>query len=340
MKLSEGISGYVTRKRLDGFKYETAEALFRAFLVRTGDVQLGDVTEQHVVSYLDARPSGNCSWRNKYSLLLHLFDFWAMRGIIDPVPMPQPKAAELRTYLPHVYSREQVRSLLRAAFRLPQRYEDSTSPQTMRTLVLFLYGTGATVGESVALRSSDVTLKNGTVTLRKNRHDRPRTIPICSDLRLTMQRYERWRSRRQLRCESFFVKNDGKALVRSSLAGNFRRLCQTSSVCRLDCVLPPMQDFRPTFAVHRITSWMRSGADLNRLLPALAVYMGHANLHTTQKYLSMTPERFRKVLDKLSPIHRKTHWRDDEATMAFLRSLSLSVTSSQLRDPPAKSPFR
>ena len=82
-----------------------------------------------------------------------------------------------------------------------------------------------------------------------------------------------------------------------------------------------MQDFRPTFAVHRITCWMRTRANLNRLLPALAVYMGHANLHTTQKYLFMTPERFRKQLNKLSPRGRHGHWRDDKDVMTFLTSL-------------------
>ena len=79
---------------------------------------------------------------------------------------------------------------------------------------------------------------------------------------------------------------------------------------------------------------MRTGADLNRLLPALAVYMGHANLCTTQKYLAMTPERFRKQLNKLSPIRRKGHWRDDKELMAFLSDLSSehhSGTSQALR---------
>jgi integrase/recombinase XerD len=322
MNLSEGISGYVMRKRASGLKYEVAESLFKAFLARTGDVQLGDVTAQHISTYLDARPLAACSWRSKYSLLLHLFDFWAMRGIIDPIPMPQPKAAERRTYVPHIYSREQVRSLLKAAFQLRQRYQNSTSSQTMRTLMLLLYSTGATVGESVSLKSSDTNLKNGTVTFRNNRRGRPRTIPICADLRVALEKYERWRSRHQIRCDSFFVKNDGNALLRVSLASNFRRLCQIASVCRLGCGFPAMQDFRPTFAVHRITSWMRTGADLNRLLPSLAVYMGHANLHTTQKYLFMSPQRFRKELDKLSPIHRKGRWRDDKEVMEFLSNLS------------------
>jgi integrase/recombinase XerD len=328
MKLSEAISEYVLRKRTSGLKYETAETLFRAFLACTGDVQLGEVSAQHVLNYLNARPSATCTWRCKYSLLLNFFDFWAMRGSLEQIPMPQSKAAERRTYVSHVYSRDQIRSLLRGAFRLRQRYEDSTSPQTMRMLMLFLYATGATVGESVALRSSDVTLKNGTVTLRKNHRDRPRTIPICNDLRLAMGKYERWRSRHQIRCDSYFVKNDGKPLLRSSLASNFRRICQATSVCRPDFVLPAMRDFRPTFAAHRITSWMRTGADLNRLLPALAVYMGHANLCTTQKYLAMTPERFRKQLNKLSPIRRKGHWRDDKEVMAFLSGLSSAYSSA------------
>src|ERR1700689_4280701 len=106
MKLSEGISEYILRKRASGFRYETAETRFRAFLAYTGDVQLGDVTTQQVLSYLNVRPLATCSWRSKYSQLLYFFDFWAIRGAIDPITMPQTKAAERRTYLPHVYSRE------------------------------------------------------------------------------------------------------------------------------------------------------------------------------------------------------------------------------------------
>jgi hypothetical protein len=79
-----------------------------------------------------------------------------------------------------------------------------------------------------------------------------------------------------MRGEFFFVKNDANPLIKSSLTANFRKICQMASVCRVDGVTPKMQDFRPTFAVHRITSWMRTGADMNKHLPALAVYMGTA----------------------------------------------------------------
>ena len=47
---------------------------------------------------------------------------------------------------------------------------------------------------------------------------------------------------------------------------------------------------RHTFAVHRLTAWYRQGADVQRLLPVLSTYLGHADVAGTQVYLSMTPE--------------------------------------------------
>lgn len=82
-----------------------------------------------------------------------------------------------------------------------------------------------------------------------------------------------------------------------------------------------LQDFRCTFVVHRITSWIRNEADLNRMLPALAAYMGQVGLGSTERYLQMTPERFRKNVNKLSPGRGNGHWRDNKALMEFLASL-------------------
>lgn len=47
---------------------------------------------------------------------------------------------------------------------------------------------------------------------------------------------------------------------------------------------------RHTFAVHRLIQWYQEGADVQRLLPHLSVYLGHRYLVSTQVYLSMTPE--------------------------------------------------
>ncbi len=42
---------------------------------------------------------------------------------------------------------------------------------------------------------------------------------------------------------------------------------------------------------ERFTSWYQQGADVQRLLHQLSVYLGHVNLRGTQVYLSMTDTR-------------------------------------------------
>ena len=51
-----------------------------------------------------------------------------------------------------------------------------------------------------------------------------------------------------------------------------------------------MRHKRHTFAVHRLTEWYKRGADVQRLVYHLSVYLGHAHLSDTQVYLTMTPE--------------------------------------------------
>jgi integrase/recombinase XerD len=52
---------------------------------------------------------------------------------------------------------------------------------------------------------------------------------------------------------------------------------------------------RHTFAVHRLTSWYRQGANVQRLLHLLSVYLGHVHIRHTQVYLSMTPDLLKEA---------------------------------------------
>jgi len=69
-------------------------------------------------------------------------------------------------------------------------------------------------------------------------------------------------------------------------------LCIRAGVWRCDGsrYQPRLHDLRHAAAVHRLVSWYREGADVNRLLPQLATYLGHVHISGTQRYLTMTPE--------------------------------------------------
>ena len=85
---------------------------------------------------------------------------------------------------------------------------------------------------------------------------------------------------------------DGTRLASSTVQAAFDTLRRVVGVhgAAGGRAIPRLHDLRHSFAVHRLTSWYRQGADVQRLLPVLSTYLGHADLEGTKVYLSMTPE--------------------------------------------------
>lgn len=195
--------------------------------------------------------------------------------------------------------------------------------RTFRMFLLTLYATGMRTGEALTLLRNDVDVKRSAITIRSGRSGRVRKIPIGPDLCSRLRRHKCGLARVPNESPYFFVGKDGKALRENSVIIAFRKLRRLAGVQRYDGATyqPRMHDLRATFAVHRLTSWLRQGGDLNRLIPALSAYMGQVGLGSSERYLKLTPERFRKHLAKLSPQRGKKHWRDDRDLMKFLDGL-------------------
>ncbi len=303
--------------------YDKAASNLHGFCRDVGDVQLNQVRTRQILKFLNGPRTSTVTWRSKYNLLKHFFDFWASRGEMHPLRLPPPRAPIRQTFVPHIYSRDEIRSLLMAIRHNPTQFLCMIDSQTMSTLFLLLYGTGALVGEMLRLAPGDVNLKTGFIVIRGQRFNRVRRIPIGPDLQAILRRYLNWKHRRKLAGTCFFLKKDGQPLVARTVCSHYQRLRRQAGVIRHETAAyePRLHDLRSTFAVHRITSWIKNGADMNRMLPALSAYMGQVGLASTERYLFLAPERFRKELDKLSPQRGKMHWRDNSSLMKFLAEL-------------------
>jgi integrase/recombinase XerD len=322
MKLSDGVEQYVVRRRASGHIFEKGESNLTAFSRHVGDVDLRQVRTEQVLTYLNAPITSTITWRLKYQMLFRFFDFWASRGVMPELLMPPPRPPVRQTFVPYIYTRAELRALLRATARLQNPFR-RIERQTLRTFIILLYGTGALVGEMVNLMHRDVNLEAGMITIRSKSFSRSREIPIGADMQDVLRKYLNWRSRRNFQSANLFVTKDDSPITNTKVNKNWQRLRVIAGIKRNegDTYQPRLHDLKFTFAVHRITSWIRNGADLNRMLPALAAYMGQVGMGSTERYLHMTPERFRKELDKLSPARRKGRWRDNKALMEFLTNL-------------------
>jgi integrase len=53
---------------------------------------------------------------------------------------------------------------------------------------------------------------------------------------------------------------------------------------------PRLHDFRHRFALNTLIEWYRAGEDIERRLPVLSTFLGHAHVADTYWYLSIHPE--------------------------------------------------
>lgn len=324
MRLLEGVAAYVEERRTFGAVYLDGIPTLDAFCRYAGDIPLSSVRERQIAAFLDGPKIAESTWQQKYRLLRNFFRFWLARNVISALPMPSQRPLVESPFKPYVYSRTEIRRLL-SMIRIAQKNSNcKIHPRTVRTIILFLYGTGALLSEALALKSGDVDFRRRTITFPSSRPYRSRTIPMCSDLYNVLRRYCAMAHRGSTAVTPVFLNRFGEAITEYSLETTFRRLRQVAGVTRRDGLAsrPRLHDLRHTFAVHRIDAWIKHGADLNRMLPALSVYMGRFGLSSSDRYLTLSPERFRAQLDKLSPRRGKKRWRDDKRLMRFLVQLA------------------
>lgn len=326
LTLKDGISIFVEAKHSEGVYFDKEGARLTSFLKRTGNLPLSGISLDHVEAFLDGTSTSAGEWNAKRRILHNFFSYWTVRHEMRDLPMPGQKPREVQTFVPYIYTRDELRRLLQAVPVAQESKDCVMDARTFQVFLLFLYGTGALVGEAQRLLRTDADLKRGFVTLRDSHGGRSRCIPVNPDLLGVLRTYSRLKHRgKGIPHGEFFLTKDGTAIQVITLSKSFERARKIAGVTRSDRgrgrYQPRMHDLRHSFAVHRLTSWLNHRAKVSRLLPALAAYIGQTSLASTESYLRLTPERFKSHLNILSPAGREKHWREDPTLMKFLDRL-------------------
>lgn len=297
MKISEVVSLYVSHKRALGYKFRSEEALLRSFCKTVGNDHIATIEEKTVLTFLNGNGPVTLFWAKKHCVLSGLYRFALSRGLAKALPLPRaiPKPTE-PAFVPYIYSHEELKRLLDA---IPAACAGRAlvEEDVLKTLIMLLYGAGLRIGEALALTLNEVDLCQACLRIHNTKFFKSRLVPMGKDLTELLTGYvARCHERHVALAETpLFCLHDGSPLSQSSVRNAFRRLRSHAGVLRDGgprCQ-PRLHDLRHTAAVHRLISWYRSGADLQELLPKLAIYLGHSDMSSTQRYLTMTPELLR-----------------------------------------------
>jgi len=196
---------------------------------------------------------------------------------------------------PHIYSDAEIGRIVRQAARLPS--DMGLRAQTYATLFGLLASTGLRLSEALALDLLDVDLRNGVLAIRRTKFGKSRFVPIHETTRGALQRYARLRDRLVPRAAvpAFLLSERGTRIRQCSARYNF---VVVSRAIGLRAPArghdhghgPRLHDMRHRLAARTLVRWYRDGRDVERELPKLSAYLGHAHVADTYWYIEAVPE--------------------------------------------------
>lgn len=311
-KLAQDVRDFLRFKRAMGLRYQRAEFVLNGFVsfVAQHWGEHGDAALEEAVMRWTTRITG----RKAVTVSL---EFGVVRQLClyrrRSVPssyVPEHALAPVKesTFLPYIFSQDEVRKLLIAATTHEGRLIWSTM---LHTLMLVLYCTGMRLGEAVRLRIEDVDLDHSVLTVQCSK-GRSRILPIRADLVRELGGYLK---ERQLRVDDhldvepamFFLRRDASPLTVQSASNVLRQLLRELGIKPAHGRTGARPyEFRHAFAVHRLTAWAIAGVDVHAKLPWLSAYLGHLNVLGTEVYLKATPQLLQLASDRFEEHLRRS----------------------------------
>jgi len=310
MNFPEVAAEYVAYKKALGMRFLTEGRILAACSRFLGVVPIASVTAQQIRAYLDGHTPISSYWQRKHVALTGLFRFALGRGYIPTSPLPLRSPRVPPPLVPYIYSQAELKRLLDATPAVCGRGV-SFEAYVFRTLLLLLYGACLRPSEGRHLMVKDVDLEQAVLCIQASKFYKTRLVPMGKDLTLALSSYLRQRNLAHTAAPDtpFFCCRDGRALSQEAIGNAFRRLRVVADIHRQDGARyqPRLHDLRHTGVVHRLLAWYQCGADLQRLLPQLATYLGHVDLAATQHYLTLTPELLRAASQRFERYAMETH---------------------------------
>jgi integrase/recombinase XerD len=286
----QAIETYLAMRRTVGFTLSNAEYLLRSFArfathqkqthIRTATViqwagQARSVAQRHV----------------RYQTVCLLAQYLRVEDPRHETPPTNYFGYRKVRRVPHIYSCDEIESLVLAAKRLPSF--NSLRSETYATLISLLAATGLRISEALHLLVSDITPDG--LLIRKTKFQKTRLVPLHDTVVTALAHYLTHRQDMRSGGDHVFVSDDGQPLVYWKVHSVFRTLLKSAGIKPSRGRWPRIHELRHTFAVRALESSPTGRQRIGQHMLALATYLGHVNINSTYWYLETTPELLRDI---------------------------------------------
>jgi integrase len=289
LTLGAAIDFYLRTRRSLGFALKPDEQILRSLQAYAQGVHYQrPLSEPLVLDWACSPQEADPMWWARRLVVARRFvQFWHAFDPRVQVPPSGVYGAAYRRNPVHIYSAQELSSLLEAAGALPPT--QSLRPATFSTLLALLACTGLRISEALNLQIQDFDAATGVLLIRKSKGGQSRCVPLKASAVRALSHYQQLRQKQLAspRSGAFFLSHKGGPLSYSQVQKTFgwlrRQLGWTQAP------IPRLHDLRHTFAVRRLIAWQGRAHQGSKML-ALATYLGHRNIRYTYWYLSAVPE--------------------------------------------------
>ena len=301
---------YLATRRALGAKLKSSGRLLKRFIAFAVQHETALITTELALRWATepchAQPA---QWANRLGMV-RCFARYA--NAVDPrheVPPQGLLPYRYRRRQPYIYSDREIADLIAAARELSGT--TGLRPLTYATLLGLLAVTGIRISEALNLDRDDVDLGHGVLTVRDGKFGKSRHIAIHESTQRALNRYV---TQRDGLCPNppdpgFFVAERGIRITEWALRWTFAKLSRHTGLrgpSKSHGHGPRLHDIRHRFAVNTLLRWYRDGVDVERHIPRLATWLGHARVSDTYWYLTATPELLQLAARRLDRIARRS----------------------------------
>jgi site-specific recombinase XerD len=290
--LRDAIADYLALRRSLGFKLRATATGLREFASFLEQKAAPYITTALALEWaMQAVAHQPSTWAQRLGFVRVFARHWSATDPRTETPPADLLPFRAQRARPYLYTEQEIQRLLAAAKQLSS--VSGLRPWTYHCLFGLLAVSGLRISEAIKLERQDVDFNQGLLTIRQTKFNKSRLIPLHISTRDVLAEYAQRRDQllptQSSQC--FLLNDHGRRLESSAVRRTFYDLSRQIGLRGpVNHTGPRLHDFRHRFALNTLIQWYRAGEDIERRLPVLSTFLGHAHAADTYWYLSIHPE--------------------------------------------------
>lgn len=297
------IESLIAEKNANGFIYKTEKLTLKRFDQYCVDKKLNtaNITKEFLKDWCtQLTTEKTCGLAKRVGtvrqLLLHMFSL----GISVYIPTEHFKK---EIVLPHLFTDEEIIAYFKVVDApLPDkkpRYLHRLANE-FRVLFRMLYCCGLRNSEASTIKTENVDLEKGILTIINAKNRRDRLVYLPDDLRQLCIMYREYITQELGYLPEYFFPGmyPTKPIPNTSVDSKFNIYWKKTSFSQMCNNKPTVHDLRFSFITKRINEWVKANENIDNLMPYLSQYVGHSSISETYYYYHISKEFYKIVLQK------------------------------------------